>query len=246
MRSLLTGGPALALVVLTLPIASRAELVAHWPLNEGSGDVFHDLAGGNDGFLPVPTKPLWTEDAAPTTFDNPYALEFTGTGYVDTLYEGIEGSNPRTISAWVKTDSTSGQAIVGYGDVSAGTKWHFRINPDGGARVPGAIRTEVEGGNQTGDTNIADGLWHHVVSVFPDGAEDNVDVMHYVDGVLEGETGTTDEFVDTVVGFNLVSIGARQQNGFDNFMTGSIDDVRIYDRELFSCRDHGTFVNSNE
>ena len=77
--------------VLTFPFATRADLVAHWPLNEGSGEVFRDLAGGNDGFLPVATAPAWTEDAAPTTFANPYALEFTGSGFVDTLYEGIEG-----------------------------------------------------------------------------------------------------------------------------------------------------------
>ncbi len=37
--------------ILGLPL-SHAALVAHWPLNEGSGDVFQDVIGGINGFLP--------------------------------------------------------------------------------------------------------------------------------------------------------------------------------------------------
>ena len=213
-----------------------AELVAHWKLNEGSGSVFQDSAGDNDGFLIGGSSgPQFVNDVPPTTFDNPFALSFDAAQqqYVQTTYEGIEDDAPRTISAWVKTESTAGQAIVAYGSRNVdGEKWHFRINPDGAPRVPGAIRTESQGGNQTGDTNVADGQWHHVVSVF-DGT-DNLDVQHYVDGALEGETGTTDEPIFTTVGDILVSIGARQQTppAFENFMDGLIDDVRMYDRAL--------------
>ena len=36
-----------------LPTLVRADLVAHWELNEGEGDVFTDIVGRNDGFLPA-------------------------------------------------------------------------------------------------------------------------------------------------------------------------------------------------
>ena len=63
---------------------------------------------------------------------------------------------------------------------------------------------------------------------------DNIDVQHYVDGQLEGETGTTDEPIFTGIGDILVSIGARQQTppAYENFMNGMIDDVRMYNRAL--------------
>ena len=226
-------GLALCIVV---SIQVQADLVAHWKLDEGSGNVFQDSAGDNDGFLiGGSNQPQFVDDVPPTTFANPYALSFDAAQqqYVQTTYEGIDDDFPRTISAWVKTESTAGQAIVTYGSRDAdGEKWHFRISPDGAPRVPGAIRTESQGGNQTGDTSVADGEWHHVVSVF-DGT-DNIDVQHYVDGQLEGETGPTDEPIFTVTGDILVSIGARQQTppAFENFMDGLIDDVRMYNRAL--------------
>ena len=221
---------------------ASAQLVGHWQLNEGSGTVFADSSpSGNDGFLPLTSKlPEWSTDTPTTDFGNPYSLKFdpSGRSFVDTTFEGIGGSDARTISAWIKTNSTAGQSIVSYGARDAnGRKWHFRINPDGAPRVPGAVRTEAQGGNQTGSTDLSDGMWHHVVSVFPGGANgDNADVLHYVDGVLETGTGTTDEPINTGIGgaSPAVSIGARRQSppALENFMDGWIDDVRMYNRAL--------------
>ena len=65
--------------------------------------------------------------------------------------------------------------------------------------------------------------------------------MHFVDGLLEGMTGTTDEPIQTTIGDDLprVSIGARRQSGnatFDSelssFLNGEVDDVRIYAHAL--------------
>ena len=177
-----------------------------------------------------------------------FALEFNGTtSVVDTAYEGVGGTDPRSITAWVKladvTDEAVSQTIVAYGSRAAdGEKWHFRVNDGGDPRVRGAIRTEAQGGNQTGTTNIADGNWHHVVSVFPGGdGSDNIDVIHYVDGLLEGETGTTDEPINTGIGgdFPRVSIGGRRQDGnsasngpLSSFINGTLDEVRIFDHAL--------------
>lgn len=225
-----------------LTASSSAQLVGHWQLNEGSGTTFADSSANmNDGFLPLVSRlPEWSTDTPATGFANSHSLRFDANGlsYVDTTFEGIAGNSARTISAWIKTDSTASQSIASYGARDGnGRKWHFRINPDGGARVPGAIRTEAQGGNQTGSTDLSDGMWHHVVSVFPGGeGGDNADVRHYVDGVLEMDTGTTDEPIDTGIGgdFPTVSIGARRQTppALDSFMNGWIDDVRMYNREL--------------
>lgn len=234
------------LIVAVLWSRADADLVAYWDFEEGSGATTKDQVNMNDDPL---TDTNWVTDSALLPpIETTAALQFNGTSsVVDAAFEGVGGTNPRTIALWVQladvTDAAVSQGLVSYGSRAAnGQKWHFRINDGGAPRVQGAIRTEAQGGNQTGTTNIADGNWHHVASVFPGGdGSDNTDVIHYVDGILEGETGTTDEPIDTGIGgtFPRVSIGARRQDGnstddgaLSSFLNGSLDDVRIYDHAL--------------
>ncbi len=230
---------------IALTGVAQAQLVAHWDFEEGvDGTTKNQITGDLDPL----TDTTWLTDAAslpPVLSGTTAALSFNGTSSViDTAFEGIADADPRSIAMWVQlaevTDVAASQSLVAYGGRAAnGQKWHFRINDGGDPRVRGAIRTEAQGGNQTGTTNIADGEWHHVVSVF--GGADNADVIHYVDGMLEGMTGTTDEPIVTTIGGGLpmVSIGARRQGGnamFDSelssYLNGSIDDVRIYAHAL--------------
>ncbi len=119
------------------------------------------------------------------------ALDFDGVDdEVQTFYPGVSGSQARTVTMLVKSTHTREHGLVAWGDSSVkGARWHLRINDKDKHGVVGAIRTDVEGGYKIGTTNIADGAWHHVVSVF---SGNNVtDVVHYVDGVLEGTSGSS-------------------------------------------------------
>ncbi len=237
---------SLTLTMFVLCARAEADLVAYWDFEEGSGATTKDQINVNDDPL---TDTTWiTDPALLPPIATTAAIGFDGvTSVIDTAFEGIEGNNPRTIALWVQltdvTDEALSQSLVAYGGRAVnGQKWHVRINDGGDPRVRGAIRTEAQGGNQTGTTNLADGNWHHVASVFPGGdGADNTDVIHYVDGILEGETGTTDEPIDTGIGgvFPRVSIGARRQGAnaevdseLSSFLNGTLDDVRIYDHAL--------------
>lgn len=86
----------------------QGDLVAHWPLNEGNGDVFEDVAGDFDGFLPEaefgPTEIEWGE--GPPTQEN--AVQFLGeNSFIATEFPGIEGDDPRTVTFWFKTFDTN-------------------------------------------------------------------------------------------------------------------------------------------
>lgn len=229
--------------------SASAALVAYWNFEEGSGATTRDQINGNDDPLTGTTWVTNAADLAPVPSGTTAAMLFTraNSTYIDTAFDGVGGTGARTIAFWVKltvvTDVAASQGLVTYGGREAdGRKWHVRINDGAGARVRGAIRTEAQGGNQTGDTNLADGLWHHVASVFPGGAgSDNADVFHYVDGILEGTTGTTTEAINTSIGGNFpkVVLGARRQAGNAttatapaDFLDGMMDDVRIYDHAL--------------
>ncbi len=102
---------ALSSVILLVAIwsvtisPSRAALVAHWKLDEGSGDVFADSVAGNDGFLPPDTFVEWVADGPPGIQNT--SVEFSGDfepSFIETPFEGIGGNDPRTITLWVQAE----------------------------------------------------------------------------------------------------------------------------------------------
>ena len=181
------------LVISLVHCPSFADIVAHWPLNEVDTDVFADRVAGNDGFLPEDVFVEFADDGPPGIFDS--SVLFTGDdgpSFIETPFVGIGGANPRTITLWAKADPQSrSTGLVAWGPNVTGEKWHFRIENT-------RIRTEFSGGqNFGGDTDIADGQWHHLASVFPDGGFEGDDIIHYIDGVEEPKLGGTSIPINT-------------------------------------------------
>lgn len=212
----------------------QAALVGHWKLDEGSGDVFRDSAAGNDGRLfdePI----AWVTDAPP---GHSVAVSFSGenTGIL-TDFEGIGDDDPRTVTFWMKTDVPDNEPshrIVAWGATADTEKWHIRVNNNAGNGELGAIRTEVQGGQNVATTVVNDDEWHHIAVVFPDGGEWNSDVMHFVDGEFDEQSGGGDQEVFTRIGDDAepVSIGMGFQGDNPTFFPGLLADVRIYDEAL--------------
>ena len=71
---------------------AQGELVAHWPLNEGAGEVFEDVVGDFDGFLPIAdfeekAEIEWSGEGPPHQEN---AVEFLGTNsFIATNFPGI-------------------------------------------------------------------------------------------------------------------------------------------------------------
>ena len=222
---------------------ARADLVAHWPLNEGSGDVFKDVVGGSDGFLPIAefeeqAEIQWSDEGPPT---QEHAVEFLGTNsFIATKFPGIGGSDPRTVAFWVRTEDPDAYFLA-WGANANTQKWHIRTN--GGS---GVMRTEFQSGQNFATTSVIDGEWHHVASVFPEGASEGEEILHYVDGVLDEQTGGTSRPIDTAINEDEetdwtdansadpyhVHFGAVLAHGFGRMLEGLMADVRIYDEEL--------------
>jgi len=106
------------LILITLasgPLrADEREIVAHWQFDEGTGDVLHDRSGnGNDGKLmpvggTIHAGPAWVKARAGA------ALRFDGRNdYVTCGNDpSLQVSRALTITAWVNSDSTSGNQYV--------------------------------------------------------------------------------------------------------------------------------------
>ncbi|MDF3130830.1 LamG domain-containing protein [Kiritimatiellaeota bacterium B1221] len=220
----------------------HASLIAHFDFEEGAGT---STSTSDDSYTGTFTgDPTWvSSNLAPVPSGSNYAIAFDGTGdYLLTDYQGIAGSNARSVSFWVKTSAENNSAIVAWGDsASDGEKWHVRLNSSGSNGTLGAIRTEIQGSYEIGGPALDDGNWHHVVSVYSAGGTfGSGQVAHYVDGSLVSVIGTGDDnvTVNTTLSATLtgsaspVMLGGRQQDGSTQSFSGQLDEIRIYDHAL--------------
>lgn len=212
---------------------SRAALVAHWNFDENTGTdaanaanaTFNGTLAGGATWVP-----------GPLGFGS--ALAFDGVDdQVNTSYSAIAGGAARTVTAWIRYPNQPGaspnefDAILSYGNNTTSNRWTFRVS-DSLAIGSYRLRLEVAGGGVNGDTLINDDLWHHVAVVQSGNTLGSVSL--YLDGVpqvLSYNGGGAALAINTVVGTNTVRLGASNHAANYN-ITGSLDDVRMYDEAL--------------
>jgi hypothetical protein len=194
-----------------------------FPFNETSGLTTEDASGAYTasliGFTNDPNEWVagkWNK-----------ALQFNGAGNeVDIAgYPGILGNSNRTVAAWIKTTNTG--TILNWGvPTSNGQKWAVRVQNNNG--TAGALRAECQGGYIVGNTDLRDGLWHHIACVFTNNSMSITNVKLYVDGALQGVSAQQDVAINTVSNGDVI-IGNDSQNLYFN---GAIDELHIYNRAL--------------
>ena len=205
-----------------IPLADDPALVAWWKLDEGFGTTVVDYSGNNHHGKFTFGQVEWVDGI------DGGALQFPS-GWVEmTEYEGVLGTQNRTVTAWIKT--------TGYGDyISWGEnvntqKWIGRVQDDASNGTVGALRTECSGGYIIGSTVLTDGQWHHVASVLEVvGQSDIMDIKLYVDGVREVISGSQAIDVNTVSEGRKVWLGEGHHS---RLFPGLVDDIRIYERAL--------------
>lgn len=134
-----------------------------------------------------------------------------------------------SISAWVKTTSSSQMAIVEkVNNTFTPNRYPYVVRiASGGAAYCGKYDGTNNPGASTGAVTINDGQWHHVSCTIADGGN----IKIYTDGVLRGTTS------DTAVGNTTngidIGVGDRINSGTPVIpFNGSIDELRIWNREL--------------
>ena len=205
--------------------AANPAPAAHWPLDETAGMVASDSVGSYNGSL----KDFSAGDSHWVAGHSGGGLNFDGTDdYVEVEgYPGICGRNPRTISAWIKTqpNPTGALPIIAWGQNQPGAYWLLEVD------VQQRLRLSCGSGFiSANEQQVGDGNWHHIAVVLDpvDPTRPLVsDVLLYVDGrrrtiymIQEAEinTGCTEN----------VRIGAAHGPG-SNYFSGTIDEVAIFD-----------------
>ncbi|MEJ2702369.1 MAG: S8 family serine peptidase [Sedimentisphaerales bacterium] len=188
-------------------------LIAYWKLDETEGDIAYDSAGTNGGT--VYGDPAWQPDSG--MIDG--ALQFDG---VDDYISTNPALNPAdgsfSIFTWIK-GGTPGQVIISQTD---GANW-LLADPSGGQ-----LMTELKGSGRgaaalLSKTTVTDGNWHRVGFVW-----DGSDRTLYVDDV-EVARDTQSDIGSSEGGLYF---GAGCTLAPATFLSGLIDDIRIYNRAI--------------
>ena len=198
-------------------------MIAHWKLDETSGDSAYDSISNNNGTLHG--DPIWQ----PATGYVGGALEFDGIDdYVSTpsILDPADGSF--SVFAWIK-GGAPGQVIISQADRAVGRTVHLgsmwlSTDPFEGRLITRLM--DVPFGALESESVITDGQWHHVGLVY------NLDALHrnlYVDGV---EVAVDSGYVVGVPSDGGLYIGAAKDLNTGSFFSGLIDDVRIYNRTV--------------
>jgi len=207
--------------------------IAHWKLDDGTGQTAIDSEGGHHGTLE--NEPDWVSGQ----LDG--ALDFDGDDdYVDLtsdaeLTDVFDGG--ATVMAWIYPNSWGEN---GYGRIfdksssasSTGDGWVIRMNTDNGGIVNfGQGFTSGRGWWKVPNGSINLNTWQHVAVAY-DASSTGNDPVIYLDGspVLVTRVDTPSGAIRSDSSINL-RLG-NHAGGASHTFEGAIDDARIYDRML--------------
>lgn len=203
----------LILSLFTAPqVADLSGLVANYTFTGNSND---SVAGRNltvGGGAPTLTADRFGVANSAYAFDG--ASFFTAS---DSAPSGLpSGSNPRTICLWYNLTAVTGNTVIQYGAGTAGNAFGLAVYP---AFHEAYTYSYGVYANVVPTTNI----WRHVCIVGT-----GTDLLVYINGALvaQGFSPST----NTV----LSSLAVGKSNFQADFITGSLDEVRIYNRALRS------------
>jgi hypothetical protein len=208
-------------------------LVGWWKFDEGSGTTLHDSSGyGHDGVLKG--NVTWTQGPVGK------ALSFSGHwgDYVDIgNWNPSELTGQLTISQWVYWSGTGNawQGVIGKRDTWNRNDMMWQVELTTNSNPAGYLNFMQEGSYPGYGFILPANQWVHVAMTF-----DGTNSTFYRDGQAVGTVPFSFGYDTTAA----MTIGACEVYG-SNPWTGSIDDVRIYNRALSAgevaqlCTDYG-------
>ena len=205
---------SLALIYLALATpSSDAELVAYWPLDEGTGTEIKDATGnGYDG----------TFKGDPAWVDGMYgkALEFDGDDHVEVPAAADVNPESITMATWVCFSDVSGRRDF----ISRNDDYAFSLggNPQDG-KLWAIIATAGDWLDVGGETLIEANRWYHVALTYDWGTKM---LTLYLNGEKDGEGRAT-------AGMEHRHGGALTFGTYQNrYLKGKLDDIKIWDEAL--------------
>ena len=227
-------------LVLGVVVNTRADLVGHWTLDEGSGTIIHDLSGnGNDGILV--DNPVW--DITWITGPSGGAVEFYGVGtsggngdYFDCGSDpSLNMTGPISIALWIRPDADDPEGnLTTTAPMSKtdGSDWSYQVRYGWGQGAPQPYMSFTFNSSPRAWAHVGKNLeryeWCHIAC-----SHDGQTLKCYYNG----------EETDSVPMGQFAGVGTPVLIGTDGWgcdWIGAIDDVRIYNHALSESEILGT------
>jgi hypothetical protein len=215
--------------------AANPEPIAKWSLDETAADN----VGSNDGSL----KGFSTDNSHWVVGHSGSSLNFDGTDdYIEVEgYKGICGKNPRTVSAWIKTqlNPTGNLPVIAWGQDEPGAYWLLEVDEQQRLRLSCG-----SGFISANEQQVGDGDWHHIAVVLdPVDPERPLvsDVKLYVDGRRRTIYKMEEAEINTGCTEN-VRIGAAH-DPHNNYFSGIIDEVAIFNMAIGTSAIHQEYLH---
>jgi len=193
-------------------------LVAHWPLQEDSGDANDASGNGNTGTVNGATQGA-TGLLGATAYSLDGSNDYVNLGNYRDLSAGAF-----TISLWTNFPSVSNYRVI-HGTNTNTPK--FAVDTPGTS--PGKLRILLNDGTNsmtaTTTNSYDDGVWHFVTATWDGSSTAKI----YVDG--EERASSSNSSMGTFDGGKTKAIG-RDGDGDSFYWNGSITAVRDYDHRL--------------
>ena len=186
--------------------------------------VYDSAFNAND--IKTTSTPIWNSDII--------GGPFTITGPTDVIeadtFQGISGSDTRSITAWINTGDTNRmQAIVGWGTPGeTGKYWGILVDTEG------RLGCSIWNSDIYSTTYVNDGRWHHIAISFPGGDDTPLSSTDmYIDGIKVGTSiGQNDTDIVSTTLAGPIHIGGFPEIGDSFYFGGMINDLRIYDSTI--------------
>lgn len=206
-----------------------------WRLDETSGTAVADTSGNSRPGTVTGTGYTWNQAGALVSETRDTSLATTTAGI--TANTSVTGSAAFSVEAWVKTTSTTGGRILGFGDkggATASTSVDRQLYTAPNGKVyfgAGSNKTVV-----ASTASIANGAWHHVVGTYVSGTNG---LKLYVDGVLQGSATVN---VSSSAGFWRAGFEAQSVmsawtgSPSDSYFEGNLEELAVYTTTLTATR----------
>jgi len=201
------------------PLDTDRHLVGWWKLDETSGKTAADSSQrGHPGTLEGGLS--FDAHSAAGRIGQALALEGKDACIRIAGFKGVTGPGPRTVAAWIKTATPSGE-IVSWGLNDHGKMWTFGF-------VRGHIGVTPKGGYLYMKARLHDNTWHHVAVVVQEASPPNL--HDHVKLYADGEPAEIDDI--GLLDLWPIETGDKLDVAVGRGLKGLIDDLRLYDRAL--------------
>jgi hypothetical protein len=203
----------LAWVLLAVPCGwaqdFTSNLLAYWPLNEGTGTTAVDVVGGVTlTFTAAPGAPTWLSGASCKI--GAACLSFDGTNDSATFPTVTTGTT-WTYAAWIWPQS--GATGIDFGTLISDTIVAIYLRHNTG----NVLDTYFTGTSHVSSSGLTFDQWNHVAVSVQAGA-----LQYYINGTAAGTVSSVPALDPNILG----------DDRFNEWFWGRMDDVRLYTRAL--------------